>query len=57
MNLISALRNNVYNQTPGGAIFSEARSVLGLHFVHITFSAVPRDCNHCTHELVGTQIS
>ena len=56
-NLVSALHSNAYNQAPGGAIFSEARGVLEMHFDHVIFSAIPRACNRVAHELARIGLS
>ena len=52
-NLVSALCSNSFDRAPGGAIFSEARSILMQHFAPVSISSIPKTCNRCAHELAS----
>ncbi|KAJ1288003.1 hypothetical protein BS78_02G054800 [Paspalum vaginatum] len=49
--LAAAIRSDVYDNSPGGAIYSEIRNLLDLHFTSVEISVIPRSCNRCAHDL------
>jgi hypothetical protein len=50
-NLVSAICSSAFDQSAGGVVFKEIRSLLELHFVSHGVFSVPRSCNRCAHEL------
>uniref|UniRef100_A0A0D9W9C2 Terpene synthase metal-binding domain-containing protein n=1 Tax=Leersia perrieri TaxID=77586 RepID=A0A0D9W9C2_9ORYZ len=55
--LVSALRSQEYDQSPGGAIFVELKLLLQLEFAEVATVHKPRSCNSVAHELAQVGVS